>query len=71
MTTLDALRADAAAHNETYEARGWFTPAQLAARWTVSKGTVRAIPRDALPYKLFGNRRRYRPADVYAYEAAR
>jgi hypothetical protein len=76
MTTLETLRADARAHNERFEARAWLTVAQLAARWNVSKTTVRAIPRDVLPYKTFGrgeqlHRRRYHPDDVAAYEAAR
>lgn len=70
---LDTLRTEAAAHQEKFAARGWFTVAQLAARWTLSRGTVRAIPRAALPYKTFGKGgklRRYRPEDVAAYEAS-
>jgi hypothetical protein len=74
--TLDELRAEAATDNETFAARRWFTVAQLAARWNVSNPTVREIPRDELPYKEFGQgvklrRRRYRPADVEAFETSR
>jgi hypothetical protein len=52
----------------------WLSIATVAARFGVSESTVRTIPVDELPYKEFGaghklKRRRYRIADVEAYEA--
>jgi hypothetical protein len=73
MPDLDEIRARAAAHDEEIESVRWPTAAQLAAKWNVSVAMIYAIPRDRLPYKAFGTgprpRRRYRPADVAAFEA--
>jgi hypothetical protein len=74
---LTIVRERARRHAEALDARRWPTTAQLAARWQVSAQTVRAIPRDLLPYKAFGkpgatrHERRYHPDDVARYEAAR
>lgn len=61
--------------HEADVARGaaFLTVADLAARWVCSDTTVRAIPADALPYinvsqGLVKVRRRYKLADVEAYE---
>lgn len=72
MTDLDTLRRQAAEQDAQIAARGWLTTSDLAARWNVGARQVRAIPRTALPYLLFGERtRRYRPEDVDAYENTR
>ena len=73
MTDLAELRARARRHEEEILSLHWFTSADLAARWQVSRSTVLAIPRDELPYKAFGagkklQRRRYREDAVLAYE---
>lgn len=54
----------------------FFSVQTLAKRWGCSTTTVRAIPMTTLPYLNLGHGlqrelRRYRPDDVYAYEAAR
>jgi hypothetical protein len=54
----------------------YLTIQDLAARWQVSRATVRAIPRDELPYIEFGQgallkRRRYDPRAVAEYERVR
>jgi hypothetical protein len=73
MRDLTEIRARAAAHDEDLESVRWPTATELAARWSVSVSTVYAIPREHLPFKAFGRgprpRRRYRPADVAAFEA--
>jgi hypothetical protein len=74
---LDVIRAKAQRHQDEIDRdTRFFTVADLAARWGVSKNTVRAIPADQLPHKNLGSGlvrecRRYHPADVAAYEAAR
>ena len=73
MSDLAELRARARRHEEEILSLHWFTSADLAARWQVSRSTVLAIPRDELPYKAFGagkklHRRRYREDWVTAYE---
>lgn len=74
MADLTAVRAKARAHQDALDEPRWLTIAAVAARFGVSESTVRGIPADELPYKEFGNgrklkRRRYRVADVEAYEA--
>lgn len=71
---LSIVRERAKQHAEDLDAATWLTVSDLAARWRVSRATVRAIPRDVLPFKEFGggqklHRRRYHPATVAAYEA--
>jgi hypothetical protein len=73
---LAEIRARRLKHEEELASVRWFTPALLAARWRVSETTVRAIPRDALPYLELGTgtklkRRRYSPEDVAAFETRR
>lgn len=70
MPTIDELRAGAAEHTKQLDAVHWLTVNHLAARWRVSPGTVRKIPREQLPYLPFGksNQRRYDPRDVEHYE---
>lgn len=57
-------------HQAQIVARSWPGVPDLAARWGVSRATVRKIPRDRLPYLDFGGThiRRYDPADVASYE---
>ena len=71
MTTILEMREKAAEHARQLESVHWLDVEDLAARWGVSKSTVREISRDALPYLTFGKtlRRRYDPEDVLAYEA--
>ena len=74
--TLAELREAAARHQLELEEPQFATVAQLARRWQVSQTTVRDVPFDELPFKEFGRglklrRRRYRWADVHAYEARR
>jgi hypothetical protein len=70
---LTAIRARAREHQDQLDEPRWLTTAAVAARFGVSESTIRGIPADELPYKEFGNghklkRRRYRVADVEAYE---
>ena len=46
------------------------TPAQLAKRWGVCRDSVYRLPPEVLPYVRLpvGKKRRYRLADVVAYE---
>lgn len=77
MADLAAIRARALLHEQQLDRdTAFFTVGDLAARWGVSKGTIRAISTTALPYVNLGNGlkrelRRYHPADVAAYEATR
>ncbi len=74
-TDLATIRARAAEHQDALDlAVRYLTPQHLAARWLCSVSTVKAIPRDELPYKEIGRgrllkRRRFHPDDVAAYEA--
>ena len=54
----------------------FYSVADLAARWSCAENTVRAIPITSLPFLNLSHGarntlRRYRPADVDAYETAR
>jgi hypothetical protein len=75
--SLEELRARAAAHQEHLDRNTkFYTVADLAARWGCSKTSVRAISAELLPYLNVGSGlqrelRRYRPADVEAFEATR
>lgn len=71
MSTLAEMRAEAAKQSRQLEAVLWLTVADLAARWGVSTGTVRKIPRTELPYLTLGasHVRRYNPDDVQGFEA--
>lgn len=71
MATLEELRAKAALHTRQLESVHWLGVEALAVRWGVSKGTVRKIARQALPYLTFGETmiRRFDPRDVETYEA--
>lgn len=74
MDDMTTIRARARAHQEDLDVLRWLSTATVARRFGVSETTVRAIPADELPYKTFGQglkfrRRRYRLADVEAYEA--
>lgn len=77
MSTLDELRAKAAAHQQHIDRNTKFYDVPtLAARWGCSPGTVRAIPASALPFLNIGTglqreRRRFHPDDVARYEAQR
>lgn len=77
MPNLAEIRERAQRHQEELDRNTRFlTVADLAARWRCSKGTVRAISKKTLPYVNLGNGlvrelRRYRPADVEAYESVR
>jgi hypothetical protein len=72
---LATIRQRAREHQEEIDlALVYLTCQQLAKRWQIHASTVRAIPRDLLPYKEIGNgrhlrHRRYHPKDVEAYEA--
>lgn len=74
---LAEIRARAEQHgNELDRDTRFFTVADLAKRWCCSTTSVRDIPAGDLPYLNLGRGlhrelRRYRPSDVYAYEAAR
>ena len=74
---LDELRARAARHQDELDRDTRFlTVADLARRWRCSTTTVRAISHTALPYLNLGHGlvkvvRRYRLADVEAYELSR
>lgn len=59
-----------AAHERQLEAVHWLSVQDLAARWAISGATVRKVPRDKLPYLLFGDSqvRRYDPRDVERFE---
>lgn len=75
MDDMITIRARARAHQEELDEPRWMTLAEVAARFRLSESTVRGIPADELPFKEFGQghklkRRRYRLADVEAYEAA-
>lgn len=67
---LERLRAEAAEHGAQLAAAGWPGVPELAAKWGVSRPSVRKIPREHLPYLEFGDTkmRRYDPADVARYE---
>ena len=67
---LAEIRALAKAQSLQIQAVVWLGVNELAARWSVSPGTVRKISRDALPYLTMGEShvRRYDPRDVEAYE---
>lgn len=71
MASIEELRAAARDHAKQLEAVQWLGVKDLAARWGVSPGTVRKVPRDQLPYLTFGDSdwRRYDPRDVEQYEA--
>jgi len=74
MADTTAIRARARAHQEELDEPRWLSIAAVARRFGISESTVRGIPADELPYKEFGSgmklkRRRYRIADVEAYEA--
>jgi hypothetical protein len=74
MADLTEIRARARKHQEELDEPKWLSISAVAARWGISDATVRTIPVDELPYKEFGQghklkRRRYRLADVEAYEA--
>lgn len=77
MDSLAVVRERAQRHQEELDRdTRFFSVGALAARWGVSKGTVRAIPRGELFYKNMGRGlkrelRRYAPDDVYAYELER
>ena len=71
MADLTTIRDQAREHTRQLAAVNFATVQILAARWGVDEDTVRAIPREELPYLAFGksNRRRYDPADVARYES--
>lgn len=71
MATINELRESAREHSRQIEAVLWLSVQDLAARWGVSPGTVRKIPREALPYLSLGLSavRRFDPRDVEQYEA--
>lgn len=71
MATIHDMREAAKAHSRQIEAVLWLSVQDLAARWGVSAGTVRKVPREALPYLTLGSStvRRYDPRDVEQYEA--
>lgn len=77
MSTLDDLRAKAAAHQRYIDRNTRFLDVpMLAARWGCSPNTVRAIPTALLPFLNIGaglqrERRRYHPDDIERYEATR
>ena len=68
--SLEQIKQSAREHTRQLAAVNFATVQILAARWGVDEDTVRAIPRDKLPYLEFGqsNRRRYDPRDVERYE---
>lgn len=68
--SLDQLRASAREHAKQLDAVSWVSVNDLAARWGVSPGTVRKIPRALLPYLTLGESqvRRYDPRDIESYE---
>jgi len=72
---LSMLRARAAVHEADLDQDlVYWKPQELADRWQCSPSTVKAIPRDELPFREIGRgrklrRRRYHPADVERYEA--
>lgn len=77
MPDLEEIRARAMRH-EADVARGasFLTVADVARRWACSETTVRSIAAEALPYVNVGQGlvkvvRRYRLADVEAYEDRR
>lgn len=72
MPSVAEMRAGAADHARQLDSVRWLGVKDLVLRWGIAKATVRAIPRDRLPYLLFGesNVRRYDPRDVEAYEDA-
>lgn len=57
-------------HERQLQAQGWPGVPELAAKWGVSRATVRKIARERLPYLEFGGThiRRYDPADIVAFE---
>jgi hypothetical protein len=75
MTDLATIRQRAREHQDDLDlALVYLTPQDLTKRWQVSITTVKAIPRDELPYKEIGRgvhlkRRRYNPLDVEAFES--
>lgn len=71
MPSIADLRAGAEAHARQLESIHWLGTKELMLRWGIAKETVRAIPREQLPYLLFGetNIRRYDPRDVEAFES--
>lgn len=70
MANLSELRAAAREHAKQLEAVRFLTVQDLAARYGVDEDTVRAVPRDRLPYLPFGKSgmRRYDPRDVERFE---
>jgi hypothetical protein len=70
MLTLEQLRERAREHERQLKAVRWASVRDLAARWGVSPGTVRLIPREQLPYLTLGKSavRRYSPDDVERFE---
>ncbi len=50
------------------EPDSFITPAELAERWRVSRDWIYRLSADDLPFVRVGWRRRYRLADVVAYE---
>jgi hypothetical protein len=74
---LQPIRERARAHQaEINAAVVFFTPQELAVRWHCSVSTIRDIPREDLPYIVFGRgtklkRRRYHPDHVRAYDRLR
>jgi hypothetical protein len=76
-TSLDEVRARAQRHQDELDRNTRFLSAMdLKRRWGCCLQTVRAIPKRDLPYLNLGRGlvrelRRYRPADVEAYEAKR
>ncbi|HEY4307722.1 MAG TPA: hypothetical protein VGM82_24820 [Gemmatimonadaceae bacterium] len=71
MARGDDVRAAALSHGQQIESKGWLGVPALAARWNVSRKSVRNIPREQLPYITFGGTsvRRYKPADVEHFES--
>lgn len=73
----DTIRALAELHQaEIDKDTAFYSVGDLASRWGCAGNTVRAIPPSDLPYLNLGSGltktlRRYRPADVMAYEAHR
>ena len=57
---------------ETIMEAPFITAEELAKRWSMHRDTIYKVPTSELPYmKLGPNTRRYRIADVEAYERAR
>jgi hypothetical protein len=75
--TLEEVRARTARHDAELDRNTkFFSVADLAKRWGVSVSTVRAIPRERLPWTNLGHGlvrelRRYHPDAVASYEGSR